>query len=604
VTESRRLDLAHDLILPTLLFGALGGMTWAVRGSSGFGTVWGCVFAGVTWGVAWWYLARDPSAEQSRRYASGWVVLAITLGVGLAGERGWMQWPSFFAGRLVFDSRTGEFQPISRGYGFLWMFIAGVPWAGLGACLLAWCGSLRETRIWHWILRIAFGVGFAALGRLLVKADPQDFLPLYTSLESRYHDLKHNHELGKLVRDNADAMTHLGCYVGFLLFEILRRDWKNTLLILAVGVLNGVGWALLQCWNWAPGVWPHASFNFWRCWESSGGISIGVAYGIAYFLVNRPMSEGERTAVAARRSLEGPNFEWILVYFGLTSFAYLFLANRLHGWAEIYFSVVIALGAAYYFAHRGASRWLVALMAIGLICGFFARRMLVALETSPEYYFGEHAPTALEYLRALLGRGQLLFWERYSVVAMGVGVLVMAVGVLWYAVNYSNFEKEKESNTPNSGDPNLERFGLSLGLLVGLGISLTQGIKGWFNIYKGDENYWDRAQWHYFGWIFLGLLLAIGARLFVRPLPRDFRGDRFPQAYGILWSVLVLQNVIAQCITGPIGNWNEMAFNIYYVLLFAITAVIAIHYHSLKTGPLSAAPFAGSSSANRLLGGA
>lgn len=84
MTESRRLDLAHDLILPTLLFAALGGMTWAVRGSSGFGTVWGCVFAGVMWGVAWWYLAREPSAEQSRRYASGWVVLAITLGVGLA----------------------------------------------------------------------------------------------------------------------------------------------------------------------------------------------------------------------------------------------------------------------------------------------------------------------------------------------------------------------------------------------------------------------------------------------------------------------------------------------------------------------------------------
>ena len=30
-----RHGLMHELVLPTLLFAALGGMTWAVRGSSG-----------------------------------------------------------------------------------------------------------------------------------------------------------------------------------------------------------------------------------------------------------------------------------------------------------------------------------------------------------------------------------------------------------------------------------------------------------------------------------------------------------------------------------------------------------------------------------------
>jgi hypothetical protein len=592
VSDSRRVNLAHDLILPTLLFGALGGMTWAVRGCSGFGTVWGCVFAGVAWGVAWWYLAHDPSGEQSRRYSSAWIVLAVTLGVGLSGARGWMQWPSFFVGEILLNDEKHEVHPIPRAYGFLWMFIAGVPWAGLGACLLAWCGSLRETRIWHWILRIALGVGFAALGRWLVKAYPQEFWPLYASLESQYHDLKANPNLAKLVRDNADAFTHLGGYIGFLLFEIIRRDWKNSLLIATVGIVNGVGWALLQAWQWSSAVWGNASFNFWRCWESSGGISIGIAYGIAYFLVNRKMTDGERAVVAERRSLEGPNFEWILVYFGLTSFAYLFLANRLHGWGEIYFSVVIALGAVYYLA-RGGRGWLAVPMAILLVCSFFSRPIVAAL------------PLAVaDYLPKTPARGQLLFWERYSVVAMAIDLLVMVVGVSWYALNSSRFEREKEFTTPKSGDPNLERLGLSLGLLLGLGISLTQGIKGWFNIYKGDENYWDRAQWHYFGWIFLALLLAIGLRLFLRPLPRDFRGDRFPHAYGVLWLVLVLQNVIAQFITGPLTSWNEMAFNIYYVLLFAITAVIVIHYHSLKSHLARSAPFAESSSAPRLLGGA
>src|SRR5262249_2973229 len=64
------------------------------------------------------------------------------------------------------------------------------------------------------------------------------------------------------------------------------------------------------------------------CWESSGGISIGFAFGIAYFLVNRPMSATEAAIVARRRSLEGPNFEWLIVFLGLASYSSMFLAGQ------------------------------------------------------------------------------------------------------------------------------------------------------------------------------------------------------------------------------------------------------------------------------------
>src|SRR5215204_143687 len=112
-----RHELAHDLVLPTLLFAALGGMTWAVRGCSGFGAVAGCVFAGVTWGAAWWYIAQEPEPERTRRYDSGWIVLALTVGIGLSGARGWMQWPSFFEGKLLTNAARGEHVPISKAYG-------------------------------------------------------------------------------------------------------------------------------------------------------------------------------------------------------------------------------------------------------------------------------------------------------------------------------------------------------------------------------------------------------------------------------------------------------------------------------------------------------
>src|SRR5689334_6209039 len=93
-------DLLRDLVLPTILFAALGGMSWAIRGVRGFGGATGCIFAGVLWGAAWWFCARDPAREQSRRYASGWIILAMTLGIGISGARGWRQWSHFFSGQL------------------------------------------------------------------------------------------------------------------------------------------------------------------------------------------------------------------------------------------------------------------------------------------------------------------------------------------------------------------------------------------------------------------------------------------------------------------------------------------------------------------------
>ncbi len=77
MNNGNRRDLTHDLVLPTLVFAALGGMVWAIRGCSGFGAMKGCIFAGVTWRTAWWFIARDPVGPQSRRYTSAWIILAL-----------------------------------------------------------------------------------------------------------------------------------------------------------------------------------------------------------------------------------------------------------------------------------------------------------------------------------------------------------------------------------------------------------------------------------------------------------------------------------------------------------------------------------------------
>lgn len=435
MTSNRQHDLARDLFLPTLLFVALGGMTWAIRGCSGFGAMNGCVFAGVTWGAGWWFLSHDPGSRQSRPYSSGWIILALAVGIGVSGDRGWMQWPSFFDGHLQTDTPAGKWAPIPREYGFLWLFIAGVPWAGLGACALAWCGSHRRASLVAWCVRITCGIVGAALARTLFDHLPNVFLPLYHSMQAQYADLAHNPNLRRLINDNRAAMTHLGFYLGFLAFEAARGDWRSVKLILTVGLVNGCGWAACQNWSWAKTIWPGAGFNFWRCWESSGGISIGLAYGLAFYLANRPVPEAERTA--------------------------------------------------------------------------------------PGTHYG-------------------------------------------------------------NGHPNLERFGAYLGLLFGLGLSLKNGFKGWANIYLGKEEHWNNVAWAVIGPLMILGLAAIIARIRLRPLPRDTEADIFPHASQLIWLVLVVQNLIAQFVTGPWSSWNEVAFSIYYVLLFMISAVIVYHRGQMK----------------------
>jgi hypothetical protein len=604
--KSNRPDLASDLVLPTVLFAALGAMSWAVRGCRGFGGGAGCIFAGVLWGAAWWYCAREPTKEPSRRYASGWIVLALTLGMGIAGQRGWMQWPHFFVGQLSTNWDKQEFVPISREYGFLWQFLSGVPWAGLGACLVAWCGSRRETRVWHWMLRIACGLGAGAAARALFDWCPQCFLPLYSSLESRYQDPVANPGLLRLSNDCGAALTHLGYYLGFLLFEVARRDWKNVVLILTVGVVNGAGWAALQNWKWAPGLWEGADFNWWRCWESSAGISIGVAYGLAYFLVNRRMADEERAALASRRAIAGPNFEWLLIFSGLTAVLSVFvgplvgwrgsigvsdpglpphlaafLRDHLDAWGSVYFAVVLLFGAAYYFRYRGTAmdelpagrgrKAFIANMEVGAL-------LLVAALIAPLFAGRDmrEAFLALMHLvrpEASVRPGPSPTMAVFLILYTGA---VTALGLAWYLVRRKTFDEVAARGTPGDGDPNLERLGLFLGLLAGLGLSLLNGLNGWFR-FDGPRS---QVLWHVLGPVYLLGLVAILAWTLFRPLPPGFRGNLHPHACGLMWLVLIVQNVIAQLVTGPPSQWNEMAFSIYYVLLFTITGVIVFHTSS------------------------
>lgn len=575
----RRSDLTHDLFLPTLLFTAMGGMTWAVRGCSGYGASAGCIFAGVLWGAGWWYLSHETYGPQTRRYHTAWIILAMTIGFGFSGGRGWMQWQHFWSERMYTDYNKQEFVQIPRYYGYIWLFIAGMPWAGIGACLLAWCSPKREMRLWDWILRIAFGVCGGYLGVALFKALPDLFLPLHSTMAAQYEDLKANPSLRRMINDNRSAIMHLGYYFGFLLFEVVRRDWKNVTLIATVGCLNGLGWALFQNWEFHSYLWPEGNFNYWRCWESSGGLSIGFALGIAYYLVNRPMSNEEAAKLQSRPSLMAPTFEWFVVFSGLLVYSSLFLRGQT---SSDYF-------------RQGVSTYCLLILQVFAVFYYLGHRhsKLRLNGDHGEVSSGRHPEFAVIVI-GLLNIGLLFFPdlnEHYfkfegREVQKAFNWSLLAVNLLalgWWYFNRSTFDEERTLNASSECEPNLERLGLYLGLLFGLGHSARSGLKGWCNIYLKNEEFWSDVLWKIMGPLFILAVLGIVLWILLKPLPPNYSGVLFPQSYAIIWLVLINQNLLGLLVTGPLSNWFETQFAFYYFQLFLITAVIVAHYRLLKS---------------------
>jgi hypothetical protein len=647
----RKDDLVHDFFLPILLFAALGAMSWAVRGSSGFGSAKGCIFAGVLWGAAWWFIARNPTGPPARRYASGWVILALAIGIGLSGARGWAQWSNFFAGELQTSTDPYESVPIVPIHGFVWLFIAGMPWAGIGACLLAWSGAEKPLAAWQWSVRLFCAFGGAFFASWLFATYPQWFLPLYSTMKDRYADATANPNLQRVINDNGAAIRHLGFYLGCLLFEFGRRDWKNVTLIGTVGLVNGIGWSLLQNWHWSKAIWPTME-NYWRAWESSGGISIGIALGIAYYLVNR------RTVPCACAKAPAPAgfpifgvcsmifMSVILLWYVVANAGSLFSAD----WAaHLPFCAVLLYGLGLYFWRLRATlvgtaessesaipklgTWaihfglmaLVALFMMGpleffgtpdpatpwwarfdyLFVGatglygvlFFLTALWKTLTVRPEEKesiapFFQRYPNLdwmaiylfLTIIACSFLRGEIPGWKGWLWIAqetpapwtgsLGLACLVL-FGVVWCALSYFS---------PREGEGGLDRFAVHLGLLLGLGLSLKNGTRGWANKnLDGNEHMWGDLYWRYIGPAMLLLLVGIIALALMRRVMAPREGDSVPHAWAFIVLVIVVQNAFAHLVTGPITNWNEAIFNLYYVLLFFLTATILYHYHFIQT---------------------
>ena len=274
------------------------------------GTVPGCVFAGVLIASAWFLLSRYPSGTSSRRYASGWSILAIVVGIGIEGMHGWMQWPSWSLGNFQLSFNPAVIDSVNPFYGYIWTFVAAVPWSGMGAVLLAWAGSRIPLKTKDWILRICFGVVGYLIAIGLFYLFPQVFLPLYNQLDQYNSTLCPN--CHRAYSDNFLAMEWFGAYIGFLCYEIFSQRFDNVKLILIVGLTSGICWMLCRPLNYLLALGPSTGFNFWRVSETSSGFGIGLGYTLGFIFCNQATKLTDNAIMPPPR--KHPNSE---VFFGV-----------------------------------------------------------------------------------------------------------------------------------------------------------------------------------------------------------------------------------------------------------------------------------------------
>lgn len=282
-----------DYVLFAIVMSLMGGLYWGVRGSGGYGGEGGAMLAGAGW-ATWWYLASYVGAGANRRpYGGVWVVPAIVFGVAVGGFTGYGVYISWLSGVFHYNF-PDEGRPIAPGIGFFMLFLCGLHWGGIAGAFLAWCAPRRPFPGWLWIPRIAMGVGGAGLALWWLRAYPQAHLPFYS--EGIYDNT--DYASVQRTRNQIEPIgQHLGALAGFLLFEVARRDWRAV----GVMVVMALGFAVPFC---VGGIWhtfqgSGLNLGWWKHWEMSIGLGGGLAFGLAFWIFNRP-GDAPRPVVASR----------------------------------------------------------------------------------------------------------------------------------------------------------------------------------------------------------------------------------------------------------------------------------------------------------------
>ncbi len=301
-------SIIYELLLPILLFGSMGAITWAIRGTSGWGGVDGTVLPGLMWGVLWYYLAYRNGLD-----ARG-IVLWLGLGLSLGGELGYGQYVSWIQGVFYVGNETIS---ISPHVGYIWLILCGIGWAAPGSIILGWALGERVSMS-NWVIRAVLLGTFLVfmfawpfidwLGELFVQFAPGLLFPnadlgIYSA------------ELGKHLSRTVYTNTQNFAAVVWWIIAMLIAAWQRDKITIITGLIIGGGFGIgfMQSTLWTLGYVSVPQYiDWWKMWELNAGFNLGLLYAVTFYWAIRNVNKTNQSnkIIADKTELKSKYFEW------------------------------------------------------------------------------------------------------------------------------------------------------------------------------------------------------------------------------------------------------------------------------------------------------
>jgi hypothetical protein len=350
----------HAFWLPMLLFGSMGAITWAIRGTDGWGGIDGTLVPGLTWGLLWYYLCRRRGID-----ARG-MVLWLGMGIAIGGELGYGQYVSWIQGNFHIGD---DVVPVSPWAGYAWFVICGIGWGAPGGIVLGWAlNSQVPTKVWLiralllvTLLVVIFNLGTSLLGSGVVElvgtwiARHCPWLIFPNAGMGIYAGELDGH-LGRTVYTNTQNFLVLVWWLLAMAVAALQRDRATLVAGAVIGGGFGIGFALSALWcigyAHAPGY-----IDWWKMWELHAGLNLGLLYVIVFNWATRHLDaahapDGTRaTPEPPRPASQGV----ISGFLAVSGFVLIFGAGyEYFFWTGVFLALFYALTVA--LAHRALPR--------------------------------------------------------------------------------------------------------------------------------------------------------------------------------------------------------------------------------------------------------
>ncbi|HNT89186.1 MAG TPA: hypothetical protein PKL84_15095, partial [Candidatus Hydrogenedentes bacterium] len=242
----------------------------------------GGMFAGFAWALLWYAFSQYGAGAERRPYHRPWILVAIALGIAFGGFTGYGVYISWLNGRFHLNYPEG-LRDVPAWTGYAMLFFCGIHWGGNTGCFMAWCAPKRPLRGVDWAARIACGVAGAVAAYGFVRLVPQLFLPYYAE---GIYAVPENKTCIRALDSIRNIAPHVGSVLGFLAYEIFRRDRRAVAMILTMALGFAIPFTIGGYWQTQP--YPEFRIDWWKNWEMTIGLGGGLAFGLAFWLFNRP----------------------------------------------------------------------------------------------------------------------------------------------------------------------------------------------------------------------------------------------------------------------------------------------------------------------------